>query len=132
VERHPDSFPPIVFNVTDGEATDVEIFDELVEAAAEIKANKTNDGNVLLFNMLLLAESEETVEFPLVSEGYLFDDSEHHKALFLASSTIPENLKRNLPVKQNEPEEVKGLVLNNLENVIKFLNIGTSTLRNTT
>lgn len=129
---HPNSFPPMVFNITDGEASDVENFDELIESAGKIKSNCTSDGNTLLFNLLLLSNNEHVKEFPLFSERHLFEDSEYETALFDASSIIPENLKKSLPVNRNAPEEVKALVLGNLETILSFLNIGTSTLRNNT
>ena len=132
VMEHPHSFPPMVFNITDGEASDVENFDELIESAEQIKSNSTSDGNTLLFNLLLLSNNEQLKEFPLLSERHLFEDSEYETALFDASSTIPENLKKALPVNRNAPEEVKALVLGNLETVLNFLNIGTLTLRNNT
>jgi hypothetical protein len=132
VMEHPHSFPPMVFNITDGAASDVENFDELIESAEKIKANSTSDGNTLLFNLLLLSNNEQVKEFPLFSERHLFEDNEYDTALFDASSTIPENLKKALPVNRNAPEEVKALVLGNLEMILSFLNIGTSTLRNNT
>ncbi len=130
VMEHPNSFPPLIFNITDGEATDIADYNELISSAEKIKANCTNDGNALLFNFLLSANSEQVREFPLFSERDLFESNEYEKALFDASSTIPKNLTKLLPVKREANEEVKALVLGNLEKILNFLNIGTSTLRN--
>ncbi|CAN5666082.1 VWA domain-containing protein [soil metagenome] len=130
VNDNSNSFPPLIFNITDGEASDVNDFAELVESAEKIKSNNTVNGNALLFNLLLLANNEDVKEFPLFSERNLFENNEYEMALFDASSTIPENLKNVLPVKRDAHEEVKALVLGNLETILSFLNIGTSTLRN--
>lgn len=130
VQDHPHSFPPMIFNITDGEVSDVNNYIELIESAGKIKSNSTADGNSLLFNLLLLSNNEQVKEFPLLSDRHLFENSEYEAALFDASSTIPENLKRSLPVNRSAGEEVKALVLGNLEMILSFLNIGTSTLRN--
>ncbi|HZC68848.1 MAG TPA: vWA domain-containing protein, partial [Nitrospirales bacterium] len=48
-QEHPKGFPPIVINVTDGEATD----GDLVAAARKVTAVGGDDGSVLLFNIHL-------------------------------------------------------------------------------
>lgn len=50
--RNRASFPPIVLNITDGEASDAEP-QRLLEAAERIKSLATGDGNALLFNIHL-------------------------------------------------------------------------------
>ena len=47
--QHPDSFPPIVINITDGEPTD----GDPSSAADALRSLATSDGNVLLFNVHL-------------------------------------------------------------------------------
>lgn len=66
---HAESFPPVVFNITDGEATDCD--DEELRAVAEqIKALRTADGNVLLINIHLAAsDAPYTVFFPSAAEA---------------------------------------------------------------
>ena len=44
IAQHPDSYPPMVINVTDGDATD----GNPESLAQEIMAMETNDGNVLI------------------------------------------------------------------------------------
>ena len=65
------SFPPIVFNITDGEASDVDDYSELVEAADKIKKISTTDGNTLLFNLLFSDDSASLKEFPMLSDAKL-------------------------------------------------------------
>jgi len=52
ISQHPSCFPPIVINITDGEATDGNPSD----AANEIMGLASSDGNVLLFNVHLSSQ----------------------------------------------------------------------------
>ena len=130
VSKHPHSFPPMVFNITDGEVSDVNSLSELLEVADKLKSISTSDGNTLLFNLLLIEDNQNRREFPIISDRHLFEENEFETALFDASSTIPGNLKKELPATRNVVDEVKALVLLGLDMVLSFLNIGTSTLRN--
>ena len=61
---HADSFPPMVFNITDGEATDCDDA-ELRAVAKQIKSLGTTDGNVLLVNIHIAAgDTPHMVFFP--------------------------------------------------------------------
>lgn len=131
VFNHPNSFPPIVFNITDGAATDVEEFGEIVEASNELKKISTSDGNVLLFNFLLTENHENLVEFPLLSERNLFEMKDYQAALFDASSNIPSSLIKHLQKSGlTEGDLVKGIIFGKIESIISLLNIGTYTLSN--
>lgn len=60
-----DSFPPVVINITDGEASDAGEH-ELITAAETLKRISTCDGNVLLFNIHLAGGDNpcHTICFP--------------------------------------------------------------------
>ena len=65
---HAASFPPIVFNITDGEATDCDE-EELRTVCDQIKALRTTDGNILLVNIHITAgETPQTAFFPSEEE----------------------------------------------------------------
>lgn len=82
------SFPPVVFNITDGEATDCEE-DELRAVAEQIKALRTGDGNVLLINIHLSAgDATCSVFFPTADEAACPD--RHASLLYDCSSPMPE------------------------------------------
>ncbi|MBB3837655.1 hypothetical protein FHS57_001652 [Runella defluvii] len=130
VKAHPESFPPMVFNITDGVATDISTYSELVEASDRIKSISTDDGDTLLFNLLLSENSENLNEYPLLSERNSFEGNKYEAALFDASSSIPDSLKKFVSKKKPNEEEIKGVVFGNFQSVISFLNIGTSTLKN--
>lgn len=85
-EDHQESFPPIVFNITDGEATDGND-EELIHTARQIQALHTNDGNVLLLQIHIGTGNERTLFFP--SEGEPLPMNRHAGTLYEASSVLP-------------------------------------------
>lgn len=86
-EEHTESFPPIVFNITDGEATDGDE-EELIHTARQIEALHTNDGNVLVMQIHIGTGDERTLFFP--SEGEPLPINRHARTLYEASSPLPE------------------------------------------
>lgn len=117
--QHPDCFPPIVINITDGEP------DTTPEAAAEaVKSIRSSDGNVLLFNIHLSSKPYPKIEYP-DTDQFLAD--EYARLLFRMSSVLPPHLVAELkqegyPVSDNS----RGFVFNSDSiALIKFLNIGT-------
>ena len=82
----PDSFPPVVINVTDGEPTHPDLTGE---AARTIMDFKTMDGNILVYNIHIADDGFEMV-FP--SNNAQFADNPFACFLFSISSTLPEPL----------------------------------------
>src|SRR5262252_796866 len=102
--NHPYSFPPVVINITDGEATDG---DPAVEAEA-LRNLSTQDGN-------LFADHEEGLP------------DQFAKLLFNMSSVLPEAIRESA---QREgfkvSEKSRGFAFNaDLVELIRFLDIGT-------
>ncbi len=117
---HPASYPPIVINITDGHPSD----GDPREAAQELRALASKDGNVLLFNAHLSEKANRPVEFPETEAG-LPDD--FARLLFRMSSELPPRL---LEGAQGAGFKVgpgaRGFVFNaDLVAVIRFLDIGT-------
>lgn len=81
------SFPPILFNITDGEATDG--FQEDIQAVSEqIRSLKTEDGNVLLINIHIAPDSDErTLFFPCREEQ--LHPNRYASLLYTCSSEMP-------------------------------------------
>ncbi len=119
IGQHPDAFPPIVFNITDGEATD----GDPSKAADGVRALETSDGNALLFN-IHLSSHRGKVEFPDSEQG-LSDD--FARRLFRMSSVLPPYLQREAQAEGYQvTEQTRGFVFNaDLAAVIQFLDIGT-------
>jgi hypothetical protein len=118
-------FPPIVLNITDGEANDGN--PEPVSAALRDLAS--SDGNVVLFNAHISSRADRPIEFS-DSEGQLPD--EHARLLFRMSSPLPPKLRdgaraEGFPVSESS----RGFVFNaDLVSVIRFLDIGTRVSQN--
>ncbi len=85
--RHTRSFPPVIFNITDGEASDCSP-DELLDICRRIRELKTGDGNVLLLNCHLSSNALRTsILFP-TSRRELGQDR-YARLLYDCSSTMP-------------------------------------------
>jgi hypothetical protein len=120
IATYPDCFPPLVINLTDGKPTDANPLD----ASVALKAMKSTDGNVLMFNAHLSSSPAPPVCFPS-DEATLVD--KYAKLLFRMSSILPPKLMSaarddGFPI--NGP--ARGFVFNaDLVSVIRFLDIGT-------
>jgi len=84
-DAHPQSFPPIILHVTDGEPTD----GDPEPIAERLKQIGTNDGPVLLSNLHICSQQAEPILFPS-SELELPNDNA--KRLFRMSSILPDKM----------------------------------------
>jgi hypothetical protein len=94
-ERFKDSFPPIVFHLTDGEShTDAE------PIARQITSLSSSDGNVLLVNAYIGTNTRLYYQDPFDFPGYLTEQeagpSQDNLRLFRMSSVIPQAMRENL------------------------------------
>lgn len=124
VQTHPESFPPIIFNITDGWVTDSP-YDgaTLEEWAARLTGLGTQDGQALLFNIYLSPDSGTPTIFPDTSAGL----PDPGPKLFNISSTLPSSMidnarKDSLTVS----DQAHGLVFNaDARTLLRVLEIGT-------
>ena len=118
--EHPDCFPPVVINITDGKPTD----GNPDQDAARLRRLSSTDGHVLLFNLHLSEKSGERIEFP-DQEAQLPDP--YARLLFRMSSPLPAALAgaaREADLKVTPA--TRGFVFNaDLDGVIRALDIGT-------
>ena len=85
--QNADSFPPVVINITDGEASDCDP-DELRDMAEQIKSLHTSDGNVLLLNIHITANgATRSLIFPTDDE--IGEDDRYARLLADCSSLMP-------------------------------------------
>lgn len=129
VNQYPNSYPPTVINVTDGESTDG---DPAQEAAAITSIANVNGSHALLFNVHISSRRADPIVFPDKEEGL---PDEYARLLFNMSSVLPE------PIREAARDEIKdkpigdqarGFAFNaDMVELIRFLDIGTrpSTLR---
>ena len=87
IDSHPDNYPPVVINITDGLPTDGEI----TEAASTLVSGKTSDGNILLFNCLVTNQVNFSIEFPSIQTDLPGDKAV--PVLFSVSSLIPDDAR---------------------------------------
>lgn len=128
IDEHPSSFPPVVLNVTDGEATD----GDPLRYAQQLRSFATDDGEALLFNVHL-SESEEPALLLPSDRGELPHDDDYAGTLFQMSSTLPFSMRAAAEQEGLHVDlDTRGFVFNaDPVSLVTFLEIGTrpSTLR---
>lgn len=125
-----DCYPPVVINITDGEATDA-TDDDLLEVAKRLKSLSTIDGNVLLINSHLSNAGIQLALFP--RDRRELPDDRYARLLFDMASDMPDNykldivsLKKAYDLPQEPP--FKGMCFDaEMSGLVKMLNIGTQT-----
>ena len=121
IADHPNSYPPMVISVTDGEATD----GNPVPLAEQIMDLETNDGSVLVYNAHLSEMSAMPVQYP--SDESELPPDEYAVQMFRMSSEFPDTVVdlasgMGLPVTQGS----RGYVYNaDMVALVQFLDIGT-------
>jgi hypothetical protein len=121
IDQHPESFPPVVLHLTDGESTD----GDPSSLADELRALSTSDGNVLLFNLHVSSTKASPISFPSSRELLPKDDFAH--LLFELSSALPPPMFKSAQAAGYAVEEgARGFVFNGgIEEIVSFLEIGT-------
>jgi len=84
IAERPDSFPPIVIHLTDGESSD----GDPTPYANALKQRATSDGNVLFLNCCLSSVAAGSCLFKGSDEDL---SDEHAKRLFAMSSVLPDS-----------------------------------------
>ena len=126
--EHYDSFPPLIINISDGEATD-STERELVEVVAQIKTLQTSDGEPIIMNIHLSGSSESSIIFP-ENESELPEDKYAH-LLHSISSKMPDCFAREIAAHFDHPRvsEYRGMAFNaSMADLVKFINIGSTTV----
>ncbi|MDR0762164.1 MAG: hypothetical protein LBF13_03825 [Campylobacteraceae bacterium] len=119
-KNNPNSYPPTLIHVTDGDSTD----GNPEEIAENIKKLCTLHGDTLIFNLHVSSFDANTIEYPF-SDNNITD--EYAKMLFKMSSIFPEHLigkanDRGYRVVNNS----RGFIFNaDAVDVVNFLEIGT-------
>jgi hypothetical protein len=122
VLEHPDSYPPTVINLTDGQSNDGRV----AVAAENLRSLKTNDGNVLLLTLHTSSHPfDQPVLFPSSVEEMPDFSS---RSMFDMSSPLPENLRRAAEEILGTPMDktARGIVYNaDISGIVQGLEIGT-------
>jgi hypothetical protein len=119
VASHPTSYPPMVINLTDGEATD----GDPEPHGTAISGLATNDGGVLMYNCHISATEGAPIIFP---SGEEMLPDQYACLLFRMSSPLPEKIRLAAAAERNVAEGARGFAFNaDLVDLIRFLDIGT-------
>lgn len=127
IANHPNGFPPIIINITDGEPNEWYLqknFDATTREAKKLADLKTNDGNVIILNAHISDASAGKIELPSNDSG--FNSNKFAQFLFNISSVLPDPLVESA---KNAGFSVqtgaRGFVFNaDAETLIKLLNFG--------
>ncbi len=119
-DAHPESYPPTVLHVTDGESND----GDPEEIAVNLGQLRTNDGPVVVMNIHVSALGADAIKFPS-SESGLPDI--YAKMLFRMSSVLPQHIAAFAKEKGYAVNlESRGYMFNaEALEIIDFFDIGT-------
>lgn len=121
LNEHPDCFPPVVINITDGESTDGDPLNEMRNLT-----NKTSsDGNVILYNVHTSTRTNNFISF-CGAEITLPD--QYAELLFNGASILPDYMKKvaREEYQLSVAEDAKAFVLNgDIELIVTAIDIGT-------
>lgn len=119
-DAHPNSYPPTVLHITDGESTD---------GSPEILADglrqfQTSDGNILLLNLHVSSLAVMAISFPATDTGL---PDQYAKLLYRMSSQLPPHLVKVAQEKgRSVSHESRGYVFNaDAAEIVDFFDIGT-------
>ncbi|MCE9667120.1 VWA domain-containing protein [Myxococcus stipitatus] len=120
LRAHPEGFPPLVVNISDGQPTD----GDPTPIASALRRLRSSDGEVLLLNVHLSSNPAAPIQFP-ESEAGLPD--EHARLLFRLSSPLTPGMHAAAREEGHSVRDgARGFVFNaDVVSLIKFLNIGT-------
>jgi hypothetical protein len=117
---YPESYPPIILNITDGKPSDA----NPLQTVNRLKKLASTDGPALVFNLLLSSEPKPPIYF--VDDEELLLDT-YSKLLFRMSSQLPAKLLQAAKADGFAVNPgARGVVFNaDLVAVVRFLDIGT-------
>ncbi len=128
-EENRDSFPPLVFNITDGEVSDAS-YDMLRSAASRLQNTGTTDGNTLLMNIHISSDTHHApILFPNIYEVPISIRYAH--LLMDISSVIPEQLHPYIVEcrsKFSQPPYIAMSYNASMSELVAMLNIGSRSL----
>ncbi len=122
--NHRDCHPPIIINITDGEATDSGSNDNLLRSEVEqISRLATNYGTASILNIHISSIAGDKILFP----NSINSNDKFQKLLFDISTPLNENMIRIAQQRgYNMQPNARGYVFNgNANDLLNFLNIGT-------
>jgi hypothetical protein len=123
VVNHPACFPPIVINISDGEATD----GDQDKPAKKIRELSTSAGNVMLFNFHISSKPKGELLFPAAQKNI---PDRHARKLFGMSSLMTDDMisvAHGSGIAVTKESRGFGYCVSNSETLVKLLEIGSRT-----
>lgn len=127
-ERHSRSYPPTVFNITDGEASDAGPA-KLLDITDRVRGLSTDDGNVLLFNIHLCGsdflDESSSVLFP--SSADELPEKRRCRLMYDMSSVMPSLYNDSVVELRGSGVQppFRGMGYNcSMNNLVSMMNIG--------
>ncbi|MFI3285795.1 MAG: VWA domain-containing protein [Rikenellaceae bacterium] len=129
------SFPPMIFNITDGESTDCDYAD-IMEISSRIKSIATNDGKALLVNVHIASNcAKSSMLFPSPREiAQMGEVAPAALSLFNAASELPSIFMDAVcDIKGTEfRNNYKAMSFNcSISELVTILNIGSISIKRT-
>lgn len=119
-DAHPDSYPPTILHITDGEANDGDP-EELAQGIADLS---TNDGNIVFLNFHLSTEDAAPLMYPATEDAA---PDPYAKMLFRMSSVLPTMLQECAREKHYniDPQSRGFIFMGKSDDIQDFFDIGT-------
>lgn len=125
-----ESFPPIVFNITDGEASDCDE-QELLDICEKIRKTGTGNGNTLLIN-IHIATACDTRSLLFPTEGEVTYGNRYARLLYDCSSPMPDEFSASIREARGDHAlpPFRGMSYNtSISELIAILNIGSISIK---
>lgn len=127
IKDHPDSYPPTIIHITDGEFVGT-TREAVMREVNEIKSLYTSDGNVLLFNIHVTPSYSDVVKLP-VSRNEV-DDNEYSTLLYDMSSLLPLRYNAEISKVRNDNADDRHVAMAvnaDMSLLFQLMDIGTPT-----
>lgn len=123
IGHFPNSFPPIIINITDGEPNN---FDQTKHEAQQLSKLKTTDGPIVIMNAYISSDKDLLIQLP--SDEVSFSTNRFARFLYSLSSELPETmLAEAINSGFSAKKGAKGFIFNaDPDTLIRFLRFGTA------
>lgn len=108
---HPDNYPPVIINVTDGMATDGKS-EDITRAVDAVRQVRTSDGEALVYNCHITDKNLAAVEYP--SSLSELPNDPFAQVLFSTASEVPEAARNQIESATGRvlPAGARGMIFN--------------------
>lgn len=127
ISQHPNSYPPTIIHITDGEFVGT-TRENVMQQVNEIKSMFTTDGNVLLFNIHVTPDHSTSLKFPI--DRNEVRGNEYSTLLYDMSSLLPFRYNEDISKVRNDNADERHVAMAvnaDMSLLIQLMDIGTPT-----